>query len=216
MTLINTNGMAFIGPGSEWFWTAVSGLVLAVTFLAIYRQLRLQRDAAASDQLDALLREWSSERLARAKLALLQAMQAGVAPERLPARALSHIGFFWNRIGYLVQMGHMDRRLVYEQLGDQIQWWWAALAPRVRWDRSVEADPTGWRHFELLAASAAAFDAKRGVVRRVDPAGLAVAMPTLIEMFSQAVELEEALRAVTVHLSPLPIPVQPERPLHDR
>jgi hypothetical protein len=40
---LNTNGMAFVGPGSEWFWTAVSGLVLAGTFIAIYRQLRLQR-----------------------------------------------------------------------------------------------------------------------------------------------------------------------------
>ena len=42
MKLINTDGMSFIGPGSEWFWTAVSGLVLAVTFIAIYRQLRTQ------------------------------------------------------------------------------------------------------------------------------------------------------------------------------
>jgi hypothetical protein len=32
--LINTDGMSFIGPGSEWFWTALSGLVLAVTFSA--------------------------------------------------------------------------------------------------------------------------------------------------------------------------------------
>jgi hypothetical protein len=43
VVLINTEGSALIGPGSEWFWTAVSGAVLAVTFLAIYRQLRLQR-----------------------------------------------------------------------------------------------------------------------------------------------------------------------------
>jgi hypothetical protein len=47
MTFINTNGLAFIGPGSEWFWTAISGIVLAITFIAIYRQLRLQRGANA-------------------------------------------------------------------------------------------------------------------------------------------------------------------------
>jgi len=35
MKLINTDGLAFIGPGSEWYWTAMSGLVLAVTFFAI-------------------------------------------------------------------------------------------------------------------------------------------------------------------------------------
>jgi hypothetical protein len=47
--LINTDGMALIGPGSEWFWTAVTGVVLAVTFLAIYRQLRAQQMQAADN-----------------------------------------------------------------------------------------------------------------------------------------------------------------------
>jgi len=41
--VINTDGLAFIGPGSEWFWTALQFMALAVTFLAIYRQLRAQQ-----------------------------------------------------------------------------------------------------------------------------------------------------------------------------
>ena len=202
MKLINTDGMSFIGPGSEWFWSAISGIILAVTFVAIYRQLRLQRDAAAIEQLEALVHEWSSERLARAKLALLRAMQAGVAPERLPVRPLSHIGFFWNRIGYLVSNGHMDGRLVHEQLGDQVQWWWATLGPWVRWDRIDEADPTGWQHFEMLAKAMAAIDARRGVIRRLDAASITASLPGLIEMFTQAIEMEESLRAVTVRVAP--------------
>ena len=44
MTLINTNGMAFLGPGSEWFWTALQFIALAITFYAIYRQLRGQQE----------------------------------------------------------------------------------------------------------------------------------------------------------------------------
>jgi hypothetical protein len=40
---INTDGVVFVGTGSEWFWAALTGLVLAGTFVAIYRQLRLQR-----------------------------------------------------------------------------------------------------------------------------------------------------------------------------
>ncbi|MDQ6900118.1 MAG: hypothetical protein M3072_11525 [Candidatus Dormibacteraeota bacterium] len=43
MRLINTDGMAFIGPGSEWFWTALQFTALAITFIAIYRQLRTQQ-----------------------------------------------------------------------------------------------------------------------------------------------------------------------------
>ena len=71
MTLINTNGMAFIGPGSEWFWTALTGVVLAITFVGIYRQLTVQVHASAAEQLaefrheralgrDASVGDWTS------------------------------------------------------------------------------------------------------------------------------------------------------------
>lgn len=43
MNLINTDGVVLLGQGSEWFWTALSGIALVVTFLAIYRQLRLEQ-----------------------------------------------------------------------------------------------------------------------------------------------------------------------------
>ena len=42
MTLINTEGLALIGPGLEWFWTALQFTALAITFYAIYRQLQAQ------------------------------------------------------------------------------------------------------------------------------------------------------------------------------
>jgi len=43
MSFINTDDLVVLGAGSEWFWTALSGIALVVTFLAIYRQLRLQQ-----------------------------------------------------------------------------------------------------------------------------------------------------------------------------
>jgi hypothetical protein len=207
LKLINTDGLAFIGPGSEWFWTAVSGLVLAITFLAIYRQLRLQRDAAATGQVNGLLNEWSSERMARAKLTVLLALDAGTDPLDLPDRALSHVGFFLQRAGYLAQRGHMDRRLVYEHLGSQIQDWWAWLGPRVLAVREASHDPGVWQGFEWLAADAAARDAAPGVRRRDD-----VELAKYIEHFQQAIELEEALRTVPVRLTATPIPVTIVRP----
>ena len=42
MEFINTDGMAIFGPGSEWFWTMLQFTALAITFAAIYRQLRAQ------------------------------------------------------------------------------------------------------------------------------------------------------------------------------
>jgi hypothetical protein len=211
VTLINTSGLAFIGPGSEWFWTAVSGLVLAVTFFAIYRQLRLQRDLAATEQVNNLLNEWSSERMCRAKLMILVAVDAGTEPLELPDRAVSHVGYFWQRVGYLAQRGHMDRGLVYEHLGDQIQDWWSFLRPRVLAQRQADGGPGEWQGFEWLADDAAARDARRGVPK-FDDADRAKWVPFGIEHFRQAIELEEALRTVTVRLTPTPIPVTSVRP----
>jgi hypothetical protein len=47
VTLINTDGLALIGPGSEWFWTALQFTALAITFYAIYRQLQAQHKQMA-------------------------------------------------------------------------------------------------------------------------------------------------------------------------
>ena len=63
MPSINTDGIVFIGPGSEWFWTAFSGAVVAVTFLVIYRQLRLQASQSAIQVLESFESEWASERM---------------------------------------------------------------------------------------------------------------------------------------------------------
>jgi len=204
VTFINTQGMAFVGPGSEWFWTAVSGLVLASTFLAIYRQLRLQRDALANQQLSDLMTEWSSERMARAKLVVLLAIQAG---EPQPNRATSHIGFFWQRVGYLVRSGHMDRGIVYEQLGDQVQYFWALLNPDATPSRVKAAQPTGWHDFEWLAALASEIDVKRGQTSGINPEEIASALPSVIQHYRDAIELEEALRSTTVRFAASPVPV---------
>jgi len=99
VTLINTNGMAFIGPGSEWFWTAVSGLILVVTFLAIYRQLRIARNENSYNQLVAFQQEVWSERMVRVELDLLVALRDGDDPADVPPGVGDIIGASGKRPG---------------------------------------------------------------------------------------------------------------------
>ncbi|MBI2763288.1 MAG: hypothetical protein HYX54_05995 [Chloroflexi bacterium] len=40
---MEADGIAFVGPGSEWFWIALQFAALATTFYAIYRQLQPQQ-----------------------------------------------------------------------------------------------------------------------------------------------------------------------------
>jgi hypothetical protein len=200
VTLINTNGMAFIGPGSEWFWAAVSGLVLAITFLAIFRQLQLQRDAAAIQQLEDIEHEWSSERLARAKLALLLAIQGGAGADDLPQRATAEIGFFWQRLGYLVRSGNLDRRLVYEHLGPQVPVWATWIRPGKR------EEGRDWPDFAWLAEAVAEMDKNRGLpgTGRDEAADQ---VPGMIAFFREAIDLFEELRTVRVRVVSMPASV---------
>jgi hypothetical protein len=195
MKLINTDGLAFIGPGSEWFWTAVSGLVLAVTFVAIYRQLRLQRAAAAIEQSDRLTREWNSERMLRAMLPVLLAIPAGAEPTDLPAAA-SEIADFWERVGYLTRTGHVNRDLVSLRSA-QIQLWWAVLRPTAQAQRE-RAGRDLWGDFEWLATTMAALDATHGITRDFGAERLARNLAGAIASVRQAIETEEALRSVRI------------------
>ena len=84
MKLINTDGMSFIGPGSEWFWTGISGIVLAVTFVAIWRQLSLQRSASGYAQVTDLSRQDRAEPMLRVKVQIYQALHEGCPPAEVP------------------------------------------------------------------------------------------------------------------------------------
>ena len=152
MKLISTDEMVFIGPGSEWFWTAVSGIVLAVTFVAIYRQLALARSANAFTQLSALVDEWQGERLVRKRLAALVAIHEGVALADLPDSPAGAVANYWEKVAALARGGHISPSLLAEGLGGA-DTWWQTLAPWVAKVRTADRNPNLFEHFEWLAAA---------------------------------------------------------------
>jgi hypothetical protein len=199
MKLINVDGMAFIGPGSEWFWTALSGIVLAVTFLAIYRQLRLQSSAGAIEQATSLARDWNSELLHRSRLAALLALREGVDRSTTYQQASVEVGNYWERVGWLVRSGNIDRRLVYAYVGNSVRLWWVLLLPNAKRLRELQEDPNIYEHFEWLAGQMALMDRDAGVtVSYDDEAYLAKVIQAHIERGLSAVQLAEELRAVLV------------------
>jgi hypothetical protein len=196
--LINTDGMAFIGPGSEWFWTALSGIILAITFLGIYRQLSIARSANAFEQLNRIENEWASERATRHTLDIYLALREGVNPEQVPYGAASFVADFWESVALLVRAGHVDRRLVYEYMGNSVRWWWAALAPWTRRSRIERGDPKNGEHHEWLAGLMAEMDGKAGVGPLYDEAYLASTLGRRIENEQGRLRIAEELRAVIV------------------
>jgi hypothetical protein len=210
--LINTDGMAFIGPGSEWFWAALSGLVLAVTFLGIYRQLRIARSANAFEQMNRLSSEWESERMNRHKLEILRALREGVAPENVPSGAAGYVRDFWDDMALLIRAGHVDRKLVYESFTAPCRAWWATLSPVTNRLRIEAADPRLSMNHEWLAGVMAEMDAKAGLALTYDEAFIASTLDERLQRARDVIRVAEELRAVIVR--PM-VPAAPVAPLAD-
>jgi len=209
--LINLDELVLIGPGSEWFWTMVSGAVLAVTFIAIYRQLRLQRDAADIAHALETYREWTSERMARAKLEALLTIHDGAETAATLAAALD-IGDFWEGQAYLVKAGNVDRKLVYNSLGPACRIWWGLLAPSAQLARDEADDQGVWIDFEWLAGVFAEYDRAAKEPATYDAAYIAQRLPGLVEANRAAVQRFEELRAVIVKPASTATLTEPPRP----
>jgi hypothetical protein len=192
--LINTDGMAFIGPGSEWFWTAISGIILAVTFIAIYRQLRQQARASAVEAVEAFVSDRSSERLNRAQLDILVALRDHKDPADLPEWGASEVAGALEKWATLAREGHRDTKLLY-QLSPQVpQIWWLLLAP---WIRKIRADAgAGFlENLEWLAGVMAEMDRRAGSPA-ITSARVASLTDSMIASCEEQIRVAQALRTV--------------------
>ena len=150
MNLINTDGMAIFGPGSEWFWSMLQFVVVAITLCAIYRQLGAQRSTSLFEQMTAWTREWEEDRFSRTRLRFLIDIEHRDPAQGLPESSFQLANFF-ERLGYLVSHGHFRREDVYQALGTTIVWHWMVMKPYLEATRRTGHDPRRWEWFDWLA-----------------------------------------------------------------
>jgi hypothetical protein len=193
---VNLNGLVLIGSGSEWFWSMLQFVIVTVTLYAIYRQVRLQASTAAIEQIDRIVKDWTSETALRHTLDLRLAIRSEAAPEALPYGAASFVGDFWEGIGYLVRQGHIPRRLLHENLGDAPQWWWAVLESWAKQVRVETNQPGALEHFEWLAGQMADLDRKRGAGTDYTPSFIASTLENRIANDRERLVVAEKVRSV--------------------
>jgi hypothetical protein len=204
MQIVSPEPIVLIGPGSEWFWTALSGFVLAVTFLAIWRQLRVQQSANAFAQVAAFDAELQSERLVWAAYDVLKSIADGVAPSDVPAGPASALGSHWESVGLLVRGGHLDRRVAYTSMSYSVQYDWAVLAPFAAKIRAATGMPAIFEHFEWLAGDMHRMDRARGGGIVIDDEYLASHRQTSLESLRDQIRAFERSKVVYVRDAPAP------------
>jgi hypothetical protein len=151
-------GLVIFGPGSEWFWAMAQFTVLAVTGLAIYRQLRAQGSANALGAQAELIARWESPEMVRVRLAALMHLASG-APGYSPSLLI--VGNFFAQMAALRTHRHLRPTDSWEIWSGQIQFWWALQVP---WLSEIRARNKGiYGEFEELAATMAELDRKNRV-----------------------------------------------------
>jgi hypothetical protein len=194
VTLINTKGMAFFGPGSEWFWAALQFTALLITFTAIYRQLRIARSASAFRQVEEYRARFDGERMRHERLAILVAIRDG---NSIPEPAGEAVGNYFEMLAMLTRNRHLDRKVLWGAMGNSAQVWWTALQSFVK-SSQAEWGADTYADFEWLAGAIMGMDRRTGGKFAFDAAWLAKHLPNLIEINQDAIRVEQALRSVTI------------------
>lgn len=159
--MVSTEGLVLFGPGSEWLWSMLQFVVVAITLVGIYVQLRQARAANAFAQASAMEEQWQGERMVRRRLAISIALR-----DQGPGADLSaHFAFianFWEGVAALVRAGHVEIGVVRENLGSSCLLYWLLLEPEVRAGRTT-LGPDLFEHFEWLADEIVRYDRAHGV-----------------------------------------------------
>jgi hypothetical protein len=195
VTFINTHGMAFIGPGSEWFWAALQFAALATTFIAIYRQVRIAQSGRAVEQVTAYTRQFEDERMYRHQLAILIAVRDGA---EIPDAAGSSVSNYFETLGLLSRGGHLDVKLLWGLFTQVTTIWWTVLAQFVQRARAEGGDAI-FQVFEWLVRVMAKMDRQQGRLATVDAAWVVDWLAAgASERLEDNIRVEQALRSVAI------------------
>ena len=194
MTLINIKGMAFFGPGSEWFWAALQFTALLITFVAIYRQLRITRSARAVEQVREYTTQYDSERMRRNRLAIVTAVRDGM---EIPDAAGTSVGDYFETLAWLSRSGHLDVKLLWNAQSHAARIWWTVLEPFIKTSRAEVGENT-YTDWEWLVGRFVGISRQRGESVTFDAAWVANQLPMLIKTNQDAIRVEEALRNVII------------------
>lgn len=199
MNLVNWQGSAIFGPGSEWFWSMAQFVLVAVTLIGIYYQLRIARNANAFEQLRAIVQDWGSERLLRCRVELLRALRDGTDPANLPQGVGVVMLDYWETVGLLVRNQHVSRHLVWEDFGNVCMTWWVILQPYIIAVREGDGDAKIGEHFEWLAAEMVDLDRRLAVPPVYD---WAFVVSTLDVRLASATDTQRLVRSLRTPIKP--------------
>ena len=138
MTLIIGDGIALIGPGSEWFWAMAQFVAVVVTLLAIYRQLRAQGSSNALARLEALSSRYESRAMTLARLHTALSLRFDAEPTA--SRAMRQVDGFFSDLENLYEGGHITLVEIDYNWGSSMRVWRALMKDALARARDLDGE----------------------------------------------------------------------------
>lgn len=147
------------GPGSEWFWAMAQFVVVAVTLLAIYRQLKAQGAANAFARIGMLEEQWAGRAFQLARLRAAIRLRTESVGEMDSAMIM--IANYLENLAILRRDGHLTLGEIDDTWSVPVQMWWAFLRPVIEQQRARDGNPRMHLGLERLAADLHRLDVRQ-------------------------------------------------------
>lgn len=199
MTLFNLDGATLFGPGSEWLWIFAQFIALAITGLAIYRQLRAQAWANQFALFSQFGDDWNSEKMLRTKLTALIEVAGG---SRSLTPSIEYVCNFFENVAQARFNGHMRPLFAWQEHRITAQWFWAVFGPLAGELR--KADPNLWKDWERWLIEVRERDRKAGKVEDFSAERTTAWIPETIAYYIDRLRIEDEIRRNVIPAWPIP------------
>ena len=149
----------FLGQGSEWFWVMVQSIVVIITLLFIYRQIKLSRYANMLQTILKFREMWGTKEMMLFRQATCRNYKTQT---RAIGKAEGEVLGFFEDMGMLVEKGVISKEFVWEGYSYYIEPYWSMMEKKIKEFREREKDTSWFEHFENLRDAMRKFSKKKG------------------------------------------------------
>jgi hypothetical protein len=136
-----------IGPDSSWFWTMVQGIIVSVSAVLIYRQLKAQHFGNMLGAMATLDERWATEEMFKGRETLcLKYGKNDLEIDDQIGRVLD----FFEQMGLYLKKRAFTQDVIWEFYSYNIKYYWAIAEPLIKEFRSSTKDQTYYVWFEWL------------------------------------------------------------------
>lgn len=150
-----------LGQESSWFWTMVQAIIVGITLLFIYSQVRIQRYTNMLTTLNSLIERWNSEIITKARIITCQQYLAN--QKKVEDINIVRVLNFFEELGLYYKKKVFDTDVLWSMFALQVENYWSVLSPMIHEYRAEEKDKTYYEDFEYMKNEFEKYSRKRGL-----------------------------------------------------